>query len=110
MFTNQGDGTFGLSDTVNLGFSPWDAEVGDLNNDGNTDIVVAGNGSLAVALGNGDGSFAAPVTYTIPPSDLTRVAIGDLDGDGLADVVVTCESAKNFSVLRTSVAGRWPTR
>jgi hypothetical protein len=71
--------------------------VADLNGDGNLDVVVpAGNvdtinpfngGNVYVMLGKGDGTFQAPVSYSVG-NGATSVAIGDLNGDGHPDLVV----------------------
>lgn len=59
----------------------------DVNNDGNLDIVVTQWTKLAVKLGNGDGTFGAPVLSNSTGFDARGMDVGDLDGDGKADVV-----------------------
>jgi hypothetical protein len=61
--------------------------VGDLNGDGKPDIAVASASELSVLMNQGDGTFAAPVTY-VAPAEPTVLAIGDLNGDGLPDLVL----------------------
>jgi hypothetical protein len=61
----------------------------DLNGDGNLDLVGPGNGVILVQLGNGDGTFQAPVRYPIVNSAL--LAVGDLNGDGKPDIVAIAE-------------------
>lgn len=64
--------------------------VGDLNSDGQQDLVsVDDGGDVNVILCNADGSFAV-TTYT--PGDLvapSSIAIADVNGDGRPDVIVT---------------------
>ena len=73
----------------------WDdLDVGDVNGDGRTDIVVMSGQSFLPNLGilvqNTDGTMAAPVYDSIGSNILTRgVAVGDTDEDGLSDVVVS---------------------
>jgi hypothetical protein len=63
------------------------AAMADLNFDGNADVVTGTNAGAAVLLGNGNGSFAPPVTYgTLQCYD---VVLTDLNGDGFLDVAAT---------------------
>jgi hypothetical protein len=98
----NGDGTFRTAVVYNgAGNSTGAVAVSDLNGDGKPDIVVANlcatsvcslGGSLAVLLGNGDGSFQAAVTYDAGGADSASVAVADVNGDGKPDLIVanTC--------------------
>ncbi len=88
------------------GNGPNSVAIADLNGDGKLDIVVSNwcinntvpcpSGAVAVLLGNGDGTFQAPTTYSSGGVYGTDVAIGDLNGDGKPDiVVVNCGNAAN---------------
>ncbi|MFI5114570.1 MAG: FG-GAP-like repeat-containing protein [Terriglobales bacterium] len=100
---NKGTGTFGpavlTSSLVGLG-NPYgnSLTVADFNGDGKADIAVAnygwnssnGNG-VFVLLGNGDGTFKAPITVTAAPqySYTYALAAGDFNKDGKTDLLVT---------------------
>jgi trimeric autotransporter adhesin len=58
----------------------------DFNGDGIPDLVILGNDTISVLLGNGDGTFtAAPY----PSSELPgAIAVGDFNGDGIPDLAV----------------------
>ncbi len=71
-----------------------DLDVGDVNNDGLTDIVVMSGQLLVPNLGiliqKNDGTFDNPAYYSVGGNILTHgVAVGDVNGDHLNDVVVT---------------------
>jgi hypothetical protein len=76
----------------------------DLNGDGNNDLVVedttgvAGNtaGGMWVLLGNGDGTFAAPVQY-LNGVTAGSFTLADVNNDGKLDIVVANNSG--FTVL-----------
>jgi hypothetical protein len=90
-----GDGTFGAASLLaSLAFPPSGIVVGDFDEDGLDDLVVAGGGSTLVQLrGQGaagvpNGTFAAPVSITA--GGVTRgVIAGDWNGDGVPDLATT---------------------
>ncbi len=73
---------------------PLDLTITDFNHDGNPDIAVMfWTGSsvfdVEVMLGNGNGTFTAPVIYPVGGHSGSFIEAGDVNGDGHPDLVVT---------------------
>jgi large repetitive protein len=64
--------------------------VADVNGDGKLDLVGTQSwaNTVDVALGNGDGTFQAPVTFSSGGYFPGSVAVGDVNGDGHPDLIV----------------------
>jgi hypothetical protein len=111
----NGDGTF---KAPTVGFAtPVSLEnpvAVDVNGDGKLDIVAlaalnpppppgSGTYSLMVFLGNGDGTFQAPKTYTTPQS-ASSLVVGNIFGDGHLDIAVNAGSS-NIDLYRNDGNG-----
>jgi len=102
----NGDGTF--QPAVNYSVPsccPTLVALGDFNGDGKLDLAVSignpggmGPGIVSIFLGNGDGTFQAALNY-VAGSDPYAVAVGDFNGDGRLDLVVTDTLGNNVGVL-----------
>jgi len=74
--------------------------LGDVNGDGKLDLLFVNShlmgsvyhGVVSVLLGNGDGTFRAPVLYDLGPFGAGPLAVADLNGDGKTDVAVVNSS------------------
>lgn len=109
----QGGGTFLAPKTyASGGFSAQAVTIADVNRDGIRDLVVANqcagnsdcsntaaNGSVGVLLGNADGSFQPTQTYDSGGRFANSVAVADVNGDGIRDLVVgnQCVSSADCS-------------
>ena len=107
----HGDGTFdpavnydvGLDDDGNMIDRQRAAVVADVNGDGIADIATAGNFFINVFIGNGDGTFAAPVVTPAlensgPLSSVYKLSTIDLGSAGTRLVV---NGAQTFQVAGT---------
>lgn len=101
VFLNTGSGSFGSAVTLNVQSGQTFAAAGDLNGDGNTDLVVANTGSanLVVILGNGNGTFQSPATFSTGGTSPYCVQIADLNGDGNPDLAVGYLNGRTIDVL-----------
>lgn len=98
-----GDATFVAGARVLFGTTAAGVGIADLNGDGDNDVVVADafTGLLGVMLGDGAGGLgSADVTSSGPASGPSDLDLGDLDGDGRVDVVVSLLNGDAIVVLR----------
>jgi hypothetical protein len=102
--------SFAAKQDFATGSGPHSVAVGDLNGDGQLDLVIANDGANTVsvllnntALGAFPPTFAAKqdfATGNLPES----VTVGDLNGDGKLDLVVANAGANTVSVLLNTTA------
>jgi hypothetical protein len=75
---------------------------GDLDQDGLTDVIVGGFGSSTFVsfLSDGSGAFGAPAgTIPWPAANVVEVALADMDGDTVLDLVTLHGTLKVVSVV-----------
>ena len=90
---------------IHLAGQPWKVVGGDVSGDGRDDIVVVETDAVSIWLADGRGFVQAPGSpFSIRGASET--AIGDLDGDGTAEVVVGPWDGDEVTVLRGGAAAR----
>ena len=102
----NGDGTFQSAKANSSGgVTASSVAIADVNGDGRADLIVANqcldstcaSGGVSVLLGNGDGTFESPRSYSSGGVTAVSVAVGNFNGDKKIDLVVAnqCQSAGN---------------
>jgi hypothetical protein len=107
IYLRDGDGTFHPAATFSvIGYpgpttGPWALAVGDFNGDGNLDLATANfgagsapHGSVSLLIGTGYGTFL-PARNQPTAGRPSCLAVGDLDGDGIQDLMVTSRDSDN---------------
>jgi hypothetical protein len=105
----NGDGTFQPAVQFSLGYSPSAIVAGDFNGDGRLDLAVAGStynpatftstGEFSVLLGNGDGTFQPPLSYTAGHFSRAIVVGGFTGNNGRLDLAVADATDDSVSIL-----------
>jgi hypothetical protein len=111
----NGDGTFQTAVAYSSGgYGALSVAVADVNGDGKPDLVVANqcadstcatNGTVAVLLGNGDGTFQTAVAYSSGGYGALSVAVADVNGDGKPDLLVGNQCESNSTCANGGMVG-----
>lgn len=110
----QGDGTLAPRLDYAPKGAPRSLALGDVNEDGKLDMVLATDSdplTLSVALGKGDGTFATSTDLPFQSNlglDGAPIALGDVNGDGKLDIVVTVAYTGEIGVLLGKGDGTFP--
>jgi hypothetical protein len=120
VYLGNGDGTFTqAANALTTGYI-FSLAVGDINNDGNLDLVAAdaSGDKIVTLLGKGDGTFLTAATVSIPGQP-ERLVVGDWNSDGVLDIAVpnyynssvitiTSQLAQTVTAIASNVAPNGP--
>jgi hypothetical protein len=89
--TNNGSGTFALSERIKVGPGAVAIAAGDVNNDSKPDIITSDYSSNTLTVLTNDGSGHLQISQTLSTANFPHgVAAVDLDHDGWRDLVNCC--------------------
>jgi len=113
IFLGNGNGTFKPPVSYESGgFDAVSVAVADMNGDGKPDLLVANqcanstscsNGTVAVLLNNGDGTFRPAVSYGSGGQYSTWVTVADVNRDAKLDLVVANQCLSSASCTEGSI-------
>ena len=117
---NDGHGNFTRKPTLtNLTFSPIvpNPLVADFNHDGRADLAVLQQTAFKIFLGNGDGTFKAPITVTLPDGQyVDGGAVGSFNHDTYPDLALraacgtTCSGKTAVKIFQNDGTGHFGLR
>jgi hypothetical protein len=94
----------GLRTVVDIGIGTYGAAFGDIDKDGNMDVLTAHYrpSTLNLVYGKSDNSFTAPQLITKPYNGVTATSFGDYNNDGYLDVATGEFNKKVFYYFTTT--------
>ena len=106
---NLGNGAFAPAQFIRLGSTARAVVIADLDNNATPDLVVAHgsqvSGRVTVLSNDGRARFVTRANHRVSVSAPTSVAVADLDGNGLADLLITDDVTDNLVILFNE--GNW---
>ena len=99
----HGDGSFDATQTIITGSEAHGVAVLDVDGDGDLDVAEALEGAssneMALMLNDGTGHFGAPSFFDSSCDGEWGLGSGDMNNDGITDLVVGCVNDRKVSVM-----------
>ena len=104
--TGPAQGKFTLGSDPAVGANPYGVALGDVDGDGDLDLVTANLGvaTVSVRLNDGAGNYAGTLEVPVATGTL-GVALGDVDGDGDLDLLAANKTGNSVSVRLNNGSG-----
>jgi hypothetical protein len=106
VYLNDGNGNFSLQSGNVFPGMAWGAqELTDMDNDGDLDLLIAGNDSswnpsTSVYFNDGLGNFTANTNHNLPYFNECRSEMEDMNGDGFIDLFLSGDDSNSTSVSK----------
>jgi|GEM_PF-5414703 len=106
VFLNSGNASFAPPATFTVGASPLNPTCGDIDGDGDIDIIAANtdDDNVTLLLNNGSAVFSAQSPMSVGDAPFAA-AVADLDGDGDLDIMTANRDSDNMSVIWNYTCG-----
>ncbi|MBI4547507.1 MAG: VCBS repeat-containing protein [Ignavibacteriae bacterium] len=106
--TPPSHGIFSNKTDYTVGNGPWTLAVGDIDSDGDNDIVTVNQSSntITVLMNNGYGTFPSSATY-ITGATPRSIVLADVDNDGDLDIAVANQGGTTVSVFTNNGNGTY---
>ncbi|MCB0344257.1 MAG: VCBS repeat-containing protein [Bdellovibrionales bacterium] len=108
----NGDGTFGDETIYEVANGVASVRLGDINNDGNLDIITSGvnltDQDVSYRFGNGDGTFGELITIGLgmgAGNTSYGAEVGDFNGDGNLDIVTNDNVGNTYLLTGNGTGG-----
>ena len=108
LFKGRGNGQFDVTagSPLLLPYPPHEIVIGDMNNDGHTDLIIGSHDSYGIMIlpGDGKGNFTVSPDSSVTMKEGNHphthgLGIGDLNGDGYPDIVTANSSDNDIAVV-----------